>query len=106
VRIGVRVPCCLYRPRMNEMNEDQVQKTQCSSCPWKKSTNPRRDIQDGYSEDGYRALVSTIADPGSVNAISAREAHVFACHKSAPGSELAAARAALRRARLAAVEVE
>lgn len=55
---------------------------QCEKCPWKVSTDPY-EIPDGYSEELHRALVTTIAEPGSLEGAG----HIMACHEHPPGEE-------------------
>jgi hypothetical protein len=49
---------------------------QCSKCPWRKAVDTH-DIPNGYTEDRHRALVATIATPGSL-----RQTTVMACHET------------------------
>jgi len=57
------------------------QTTQCATCPWIVGVNPR-EIPNGYDEDKHRALISTIADPGTICFLDS-ESRVMACHKTA-----------------------
>lgn len=50
---------------------------QCSKCPWVVGTDPF-EIPNGYDPVRHAALVSTIAEPGSL----ADTGRVFACHES------------------------
>ena len=60
----------------------RIRKRQCVACPWKTSTVPERDIANGYSADAHRALKTTIAAPGSLEA-----GPLMACHESPVGRE-------------------
>lgn len=59
---------------------------QCAKCPWKVSTDPR-EIPDGYCERKHAALAGTIAEPGSLRALT-RPLRVMACHETKAGREL------------------
>jgi hypothetical protein len=54
---------------------------QCKACPWKKATNPHKDISGGYDPKKHAALVSCqssgLYDPG----------RTMACHESSPGAD-------------------
>ena len=52
---------------------------QCAKCPWKLGTDPRA-IPRGYCETKHRALIGTIAEPGSFN--FGGPLRVMACHDS------------------------
>jgi hypothetical protein len=54
---------------------------QCDKCPWRKDVDPH-DIPNGYSEDKHCDLKSTIAKPGDLRTLFAREQHVMACHET------------------------
>jgi hypothetical protein len=54
---------------------------QCKSCPWKVTTDPRRDIPN-YSEQMHRhAVGSTIAEPGLAS-LGRSELRIMACHET------------------------
>lgn len=50
--------------------------TQCHACPWRVETDPY-DIPNGYDSEKHEALISTIADPGSMGTDRA-----MACHET------------------------
>ena len=50
---------------------------QCVKCPWRVAVDPH-DIPNGYTEERHAALISTIAQPGSL--IDAGKA--MACHET------------------------
>ncbi len=50
---------------------------QCHACPWLKSTDPH-NIPNGYCETKHAALISTIAEPGSLHDTG----RSMACHES------------------------
>lgn len=58
---------------------------QCTHCPWKKTTNPHRDIPR-YKEDMHDALRSTIATEQVYE--TTRGLRLMACHESPPGDEV------------------
>lgn len=58
---------------------------QCKACPWKKSTDPRKDIPGGYCESKHRNLRRTVAEPG---AITLGPIRMMACHEFDIGSEM------------------
>lgn len=58
---------------------------QCKACPWKKSTNPTKDIPGGYDEERHKGLASTIAEPGSLNLSGPLK--MMACHETPVGQE-------------------
>lgn len=68
------------------MSYPKIRKRQCKACPWKKSTDPERDIPAGYCRDKHAALAETIADPGNVAELS-RQRPVMACHEASLGAE-------------------
>jgi len=53
---------------------------QCKKCPWRKDVDPH-DIPNGYCEKKHAALSKTIAKPGDVSGLTARELPVMACHE-------------------------
>jgi len=55
-------------------------RTQCKACPWKRSTNPARDIPAGYCAQKHAALRNAIATPenrGFTNPL-----RLMACHEA------------------------
>lgn len=65
---------------------------QCKACPWKKSTDPERDIPGGYCATKHRNLKRTIADAdmlgNPMGAIFGGTFRLMACHETAVGKEL------------------
>lgn len=54
---------------------------QCAKCPWRKDVDPN-DIPNGYSPQKHSALSNTIAKPGNIDGVLAREIHIMACHET------------------------
>lgn len=67
------------------MTEKKPRK-QCKACPWKVSTDPSREIPNGYCETRHKALASTIAEPASFR--FGGELHIMACHETPVGREI------------------
>lgn len=55
--------------------------SQCAHCPWIKGSDPLK-IPNGYSLEKHKALAGTIAKPGDLSGLKAKEQHVFACHET------------------------
>ncbi len=58
--------------------------TQCSKCPWKKSTDPNK-IPNGYSVEKHKNLSCTIAN-GPDNLFNGKLS-AMACHETSGGNE-------------------
>ena len=54
---------------------------QCAKCPWRRDVDPHL-IPNGYSEEKHCALESTIAKPGDLSAVTAKELKIMACHET------------------------
>lgn len=52
---------------------------QCAACPWKKSTDPHKDIPGGYDQKRHERLAGCSPYSG----------RIMACHESIPGAEYA-----------------
>ncbi len=63
-------------------------RVQCKACPWKVSTDPKKDIPGGYCERKHEALKNTIAKPADLSGLG-NPIRVMACHETTGGRELA-----------------
>ena len=59
---------------------------QCEKCPWRVDVDPN-EIPNGYCSTKHEALLSAIAEPGSLADV--RGLRVMACHETPVGGELA-----------------
>lgn len=66
---------------MSKQRNPLTRTKQCAGCPWKKSTDPYKDIPR-YEPEKHKKLVST----GSTSLL---ETSIMACHESREGSEYA-----------------
>lgn len=64
----------------------KLPRKQCKKCPWKTSTDPH-EIPNGYTEEKHAALKGTIAEPGSLCALTSAGLRAMACHESPKGRE-------------------
>lgn len=58
---------------------------QCKACPWKVSTNPDKDIPNGYDREKHKNLRDTIAEPAALGCGSIR---MMSCHEYDVGAEM------------------
>jgi hypothetical protein len=56
---------------------------QCAHCPWKTSTDPNKDIPNGYNRRLHIQLRRTLAKPGELDF----RLRAMACHESPKGAE-------------------
>lgn len=59
-----------------------ARRVQCKACPWKKSTDPVRDIPGGYSVKKHKRLKGTIAEEADLRSVLSPAIRMMACHES------------------------